>query len=358
MKTNEVPTPAILHCPHCHRRHIDHGAWSVTPHKTHLCEHCGKEFDVSHPICYGVAPVPATGKPRGPDRRIHELKTHPKPFQALIDGVKPYEVRKDDRGFQRGDVLCLREWDPDKEAYTGRVCWRVVTYVTAGGEWGLPVDLCVLGLDDGRVDELFIKNNEYRDRMIKAQAAMAVLHDARDAIRQPMQVLVTEAENIATMLKDREVAKDLRESAKALVDNVKRMDGELSAWPMCDYEQLLVRCAQLQQACDVFEKNSESTVELDNALRDIVTLCDKAGLMNLSFGVQLGATSWYVKASERFTHARGLIGLPEPEQPRSHRTPGDNVAIEMFRRALIEELKVLPSINKFVLDIVEGFHPR
>lgn len=44
------------------------------------------------------------------------------------------------------------------------------------------------------------------------------------------------------------------------------------------------------------------------ALRDLVHIIDRAGLLNLSNGVQLGQTSWYIKASERMTYARHVMG--------------------------------------------------
>lgn len=39
--------------------------------------------------------------------RIHELKTDPKPFDAVYDGRKLCEVRNNDRDFQVGDLLLL-----------------------------------------------------------------------------------------------------------------------------------------------------------------------------------------------------------------------------------------------------------
>lgn len=76
----------------------------------------------------------------------HDLKTWPGPFAALLAGTKTYEIRKQDRPFQVGDVLHLREWSPTSEDYTGREVERRITHMTPGGEWGLPVGLCVLAL--------------------------------------------------------------------------------------------------------------------------------------------------------------------------------------------------------------------
>ena len=43
------------------------------------------------------------------------------------------------------------------------------------------------------------------------------------------------------------------------------------------------------------------------ALQDLVEIIDRAGLINLSNGVQLGQTVWFVKASDRLDHARAVI---------------------------------------------------
>ncbi len=65
----------------------------------------------------------------------HELKTWPPYYQAIIDGKKRFEIRKNDRCFSVGDVLRLREYDPAKELdpitekYTGRYCYVRVDYV-------------------------------------------------------------------------------------------------------------------------------------------------------------------------------------------------------------------------------------
>jgi hypothetical protein len=56
----------------------------------------------------------------------HELKCWPPYFESVMDGSKPFELRKNDRDYKYGDELLLREWDPCGQAggvpgrYTGR----------------------------------------------------------------------------------------------------------------------------------------------------------------------------------------------------------------------------------------------
>lgn len=75
----------------------------------------------------------------------HELKVWPKFFPALRDGSKPFEVRKDDRGFNVGDELRLREWNPKTEKYTGNEIFPSITYILRGTEHTAQ-GYCILGL--------------------------------------------------------------------------------------------------------------------------------------------------------------------------------------------------------------------
>lgn len=45
----------------------------------------------------------------------HELKIWPQYYCRVADRSKTFEVRKNDRGFQLGDEVVLREWDPELE---------------------------------------------------------------------------------------------------------------------------------------------------------------------------------------------------------------------------------------------------
>jgi len=98
--------------------------------------------------------------------RTHELKCQPPHFAAVAAGRKTVEIRRDDRGFAVGDILDLREYDPEQPVrsfipdgltpeqeqqgiadgsirigYTGRSCRVVVTHILRGFE----------GLADGYV---------------------------------------------------------------------------------------------------------------------------------------------------------------------------------------------------------------
>lgn len=50
---------------------------------------------------------------------------------------------------------------------------------------------------------------------------------------------------------------------------------------------------------------------LHDALEGLVSVIDRAGLSNLANGVQLGQTSWYVKASDALEAARSALSLAQ-----------------------------------------------
>lgn len=69
-----------------------------------------------------------------------ELKTWPAPFHAAWVGMKTHEFRIEDRvRFEPGELVALMEYDPNAAVFTGRRLGVVVTYVSRGPEWGIPV---------------------------------------------------------------------------------------------------------------------------------------------------------------------------------------------------------------------------
>lgn len=59
--------------------------------------------------------------------REHHLKIAPVHLNAVLDGSKKAELRKNDRNYRTGDVLALMEYE--NEQYTGREWAAVVTHV-------------------------------------------------------------------------------------------------------------------------------------------------------------------------------------------------------------------------------------
>ena len=58
----------------------------------------------------------------------HELKIAPGYYEDVRSGLKRAEVRRDDRGFQVGDVLTLRKWAPEF-GYSGQMLTVRVTHI-------------------------------------------------------------------------------------------------------------------------------------------------------------------------------------------------------------------------------------
>ena len=80
----------------------------------------------------------------------HTLKKDPVVFQATVDGLKPYEIRLDDRGYQVGDIIRVRETEFTGEQmaqgkdliYTGREYIIKVTHILQG--YGLKEDWVIM----------------------------------------------------------------------------------------------------------------------------------------------------------------------------------------------------------------------
>jgi len=66
----------------------------------------------------------------------HKLKIAPTFFEAVLLGEKTFEIRLDDRGYQKGDDVVLREYDMDASfmddhRFTGREHVMKVGFVTS-----------------------------------------------------------------------------------------------------------------------------------------------------------------------------------------------------------------------------------
>lgn len=83
----------------------------------------------------------------------HDLKCWPRFFSAISERRKKHDLRRcDDREFKVGDLIRLREFEPDRGVYTGREQIVKITYITAlqypcalSGE-ALHPDFCILSI--------------------------------------------------------------------------------------------------------------------------------------------------------------------------------------------------------------------
>lgn len=75
----------------------------------------------------------------------HYLKILPEYFEAIISGVKKFELRKDDRDYQIGDTVIFREYDG--KDFTGRYTQQVrIEYILRDcPEYGLMDGYCIFG---------------------------------------------------------------------------------------------------------------------------------------------------------------------------------------------------------------------
>lgn len=86
----------------------------------------------------------------------HELKTWPVYFDAVARGEKTFEVRRDDRGFQKGDLVRLlrtsermpHQVDYDYDGKPNYEITREISYVLTGGQFGIEPGYVVLGLKE------------------------------------------------------------------------------------------------------------------------------------------------------------------------------------------------------------------
>jgi Domain of unknown function (DUF3850) len=86
--------------------------------------------------------------------REHILKTLPDYWDAVAAKEKNFEVRRDDRGFQKGDVLVLRrlmknydgKWVEDRQNGCCRDLCRKITYVLTGGQFGIEPGYVIMAL--------------------------------------------------------------------------------------------------------------------------------------------------------------------------------------------------------------------
>ena len=87
--------------------------------------------------------------------KTYRVKSWPEQFAEIADG-RPFDVRKNDRGYAAGDVVEFQEFDDRKGTFTGRKLKRRITHTLEGLPGGIPPlhgvqrGYSVLGLEEGK----------------------------------------------------------------------------------------------------------------------------------------------------------------------------------------------------------------
>jgi hypothetical protein len=79
------------------------------------------------------------------------VKSWPPYFVDVARGTKRFEVRLNDRDYHVGDYLRLREFDPERREYSGRMVTLPVEYVMPLEPIGVQGGYVALGLGAARL---------------------------------------------------------------------------------------------------------------------------------------------------------------------------------------------------------------
>lgn len=80
---------------------------------------------------------------------VHRLKTWPVAYEPAAQGLKPWEVRLNDRDYKVDDVVVREEFwiEPDAQNYTGRRIAGRITFLLPGGQFGIEKGYVVMTLE-------------------------------------------------------------------------------------------------------------------------------------------------------------------------------------------------------------------
>ncbi|ELT8921902.1 DUF3850 domain-containing protein [Enterococcus faecalis] len=61
---------------------------------------------------------------------LHKLKINQEYFTPVLQGIKNFEIRFNDRNYSVGDTVLLREIESESKSYTGREIAVEIIYIT------------------------------------------------------------------------------------------------------------------------------------------------------------------------------------------------------------------------------------
>lgn len=94
--------------------------------------------------------------------KVHELKLQKQFMHAVYFGDKQFEIRKNDRDYQVGDVIVFRVVDEDEKWLPSLLDGKlyVITHVLSG--WGLLPGYVALGIRQMNEEERIMRREQHR----------------------------------------------------------------------------------------------------------------------------------------------------------------------------------------------------
>jgi len=76
----------------------------------------------------------------------HLLKIAPRYYEDIKQGVKTFEVRKNDRDYKVGDSLLFRAYENGEYINPDIGVSAIIRYILQGGQYGISGDYVILGI--------------------------------------------------------------------------------------------------------------------------------------------------------------------------------------------------------------------
>lgn len=78
--------------------------------------------------------------------KLHELKIKEEYFNAIIRGEKTFELRKNDRDYQVGDLIHFKQIDGREYFNHSKDVYQIIYILKDVSEYGLDKEYCILAI--------------------------------------------------------------------------------------------------------------------------------------------------------------------------------------------------------------------
>lgn len=85
--------------------------------------------------------------------KLHELKIKEDYFNAILRGEKTFELRKNDRNYQVGDLIHFIKTDGFEYFGHSKDAYQITYILKNVAEYGLDKEYCILGIKKLKIEE-------------------------------------------------------------------------------------------------------------------------------------------------------------------------------------------------------------